>query len=66
MRDGEFACNLDAREIAFYRDKLRLSDAAGGDKNWIVPDAARPRKNIVIGPRSEVRDRLPEIIAQTR
>ena len=27
---------------------------------------ARPRKNSVIGARSEVRDRLPEIIAQTR
>jgi hypothetical protein len=42
------------------------SSPHSGDKNWIVPDGARPRKNIVIGPRSEVRDRLPEIIAPTR
>jgi alkanesulfonate monooxygenase SsuD/methylene tetrahydromethanopterin reductase-like flavin-dependent oxidoreductase (luciferase family) len=42
-----------------------LSEAAGGDQNWIVPDAARIRKNSVIGTAAEVRTRLAEIIAQT-
>ena len=42
-----------------------LSEAAGGDQTWIVPDAARLRKNSVIGTATEVRDRLSEIIAQT-
>jgi len=42
-----------------------LSEAAGGAQDWIVPDAARIRKNSVIGTAAEVRARLAEIIAQT-
>jgi len=68
LADSEAEAWADIESAAMYQASLYgkwLSDAAPSGESPITPDADRIRKNAVLGPPAEVRDKLRQIIAKT-